>query len=197
MRRKVWALGGALLLAVAGCGGHAGAGAGGSGAGGSGGRGVDPVPAVITVNYVNRVLAQLNVIYSDALRISLTTKQITPQVKTDLRAIYANPLYQEELAGFKLQLEHYPTDLRKHIGNRITTVVRLISASPTCIFIATRENFSEVLDGPGVRLASEYYSLVKKSAAEDLHHLNPTPWQFGYNLASYVPRQAPNPCVGK
>ncbi len=191
MRRKVWALGGALLLAVAGCGGHAGA--GGSG-GGSGGRGVDPVPAVITVNYVNRVLAQLNVIYSDALRISLTTKQITPQVKTDLRAIYANPLYQEELAGFKLQLEHYPTDLRKHIGNRITTVVRLISASPICIFIATRENFAEILTHPGEGFGSEYYSLIRKAPSNDPQHLNRTPWQFGFNFASIKPHVVPNQC---
>src|SRR5579875_2907419 len=194
MRRKVWALGGALLLAVAGCGGHAGAGAGGSGGGSGGPGGVDPVPAVITVNYVNRVLAQLNVIYSDALRISLTTKQITPQVKTDLRAIYANPLYQEELAGFKLQLEHYPTDLRKHIGNRITTVVRLISASPTCIFIATQENFAEILTHPGENFGSEYYSLIRKAPNNDPLHLNRTPWQFGFNFASIKPHEVPNQC---
>jgi hypothetical protein len=189
MRLKIWALGGALLLAVAGCGGT-----GKAGAGGSPTTVADPVPAVITVSYINHVLAQLNVVYSDALRISLTTKQITPQVKTDLRAIYADPLYQEEINGFELQLKHYPSDLRPHIGNRITTVVKLISASPKCIFITTQENFSQIVAHPGRGFGSEYYSLVRKASKDDPDHLNRTPWQFGYNFASIKPHLVADQC---
>jgi len=194
MRRKVWALGGALLLAVAGCGGHAGAGAGGSGGGSGGPGGVDPVPAVITVNYVNRVLAQLNVIYSDALRISLTTKQITPQVKTDLRAIYANPLYQEELTLFHDEIVHPPPDLRRMIGVRVTKVAKLISSDRTCIFIETRTSFSQISNYKGVPFGSEYYSLVRKVESDDPTHRNSTPWMFGFNAASIKPQAVTDPC---
>jgi hypothetical protein len=192
MRRKLWALGGALLLLVAGCGGKGQAGAGASPS--TTGRPVDPVPPVITVGYVNQVLARLNVVYSDALRISLTTKQITPQVKTDLRAIYADPLYQQEISGFRLQLQHIPTDLRSHLGDRVITVARLISAGPHCIFIATRTSFSELVVDPPRPVASEYYSLVTKAPNADTQRLNPTPWMFGFNLASLVPKSVADPC---
>lgn len=145
---------------------------------------MDPVPAVITVPYVNNVLAQLNRVYSAALKTSLETRSVNSQVKTDLRAIYADPLYSEEVRGFELQLEHLPNDLRSPLGNRVTTVVKLISASRSCIFVSTKEDFSKIVSNPGPRFGSEYYSLVPRKAKDDPDHLNPTPWQFGYNLAS-------------
>jgi hypothetical protein len=192
MRRKLWALGGALLLLVAGCGGKGQAGAGASPS--TTGRPVDPVPPVITVGYVNQVLARLNVVYSDALRISLTTKQITPQVKTDLRAIYAGPLYQQELNAFRVQIQHPPPDLRPHIGNRITIVKQLISQRRSCVFIETTTTFSQISSYNGEPFGSEYYSLVKKVAADDPDHLNGTPWMFGFNSASLKPETAVDPC---
>lgn len=204
MRRTIWTLGGAVALLCASCGSaHPTAGAPTTSAPPSSTSTstttsppvVDPVPAVITVPYVNSVLAQLDTIYSDALRTTLTTKTIPPSVDTMLRAIYADPLYATELRVFHDQLQHIPKDLRSPMGVRITTVAQLISAQPNCIFISTHTDFSELVLSPGVPFGSEYYSLVSKSQANDPHHLNLTPWMFGYNAASLKPETVANVCA--
>ena len=206
MRRTIWAFGGTVVLLLASCGSahpHAEAPTTSapppstSTSTTTSPPVVDPVPAVITVPYVNSVLAQLDTIYSDALRTTLTTKTIPPSVVTMLRAIYADPLYTTELHVFHDQLQHVPQDLRSPMGVRITTVARLISAQPKCIFISTKTDFSQLVVDPGAPFGSEYYSLVSKSPRDDPHHLNLTPWMFGYNVASLKPEIIPDVCNQK
>ena len=158
---------------------------------------VDPVPPVITVAYVNSVLAQLDAVYSDALRTTLTTKTVSPSVETMLRAIYADPLYATELRVFHDQLQHIPQDLRTPMGDRITTVAQLISATRSCIFISTHTDFSELVVHPAAPFGSEYYSLVSKIPGDDPNHLNSTPWMFGYNSTSLKPETVPDACRKK
>jgi hypothetical protein len=151
---------------------------------------------VITVAYVNAVLAQLDHVYSGAVRTALAAKTIPPSVITTFRALYADPLYATELNVLRDEILQPPANLKPNPGDLITTVKSIIGSSPSCIFISTTPDYSQILSGQAPEPASEYYSLVTKSTKDDPNHLNPTPWEFGYNFDSFTPQTVANQCPG-
>ncbi len=66
-------------------------------------------------------------------------------------------------------------------GNRVTTVSRLITASPVCVFAEVERDYSPVTEGPAPRPVRLYVILVPKHEADDPRGLNPTPWAMLYD----------------
>ncbi len=66
-------------------------------------------------------------------------------------------------------------------GNRVTTVSRLITVSPICIFVEVTRDYGPVTAGAAPEPASLYVVLVTKHEADDPHQLNPTPWAMLYD----------------
>ena len=102
MRRRLLVLGGAVVLAVAACssGSHRSSPpttvpvTSTSAVPVAGGPNPDVVPPVITVAYVNAVFAALNHINGNAARLLVDDGQFTNNVRSILRAIYNDPLYE-------------------------------------------------------------------------------------------------------
>jgi hypothetical protein len=202
MRRRLLVLGGAVVLAVAAC------------SSGShrasppttvpvtstsvvpvaGGPNPDVVPPVITVAYVNAVLSALDHVYGDATRDLRSAHMVTPAVKTNLRSIFNDPLYDEQVHAASLSLEGVINNVRADPGDLKTTVSRLITASRDCIFVETKTDFSEAFIHPTPQPASEYYELAPKQPGGDPGNLNPTPWAFAANLAYLTPTSAASTC---
>ncbi len=97
----------------------------------------DVVPAVITPAYVNAVFAVLNHLNGNVSRALVADGRITPQAMTDLRAIYNDPLYEQELTFARNSLSQSSGNVRKPPGDVMTTVRRLIFGSRTCMFVET------------------------------------------------------------
>lgn len=155
----------------------------------------DVIPPVITAAYVNAVFAVLNHINGDAVRALVASKRVTPTVTLYLRAAYNDPLYAEELRIAQQSLVENLSNVRSPPGDILTTVERLISATPTCIFAETRSDFSNVVRVSATPAASEYFSLSLKQLRNDPGRVNRTPWEFSFNADYQTPRTIPSQCA--
>ena len=197
MKRKILALGGALLVALTAC---------------SGGSHVadppstpppttappDPyaIPQVITVAYVNSVLA------ASGSRITATPPgrsrpaQQLRQAVQNLQAIYIDPVYaQPRSTRPKSASEAQSRTCDRHAGDGASRSPdspppphRASSSKPGRIF-------QHVLIHAAPEAESEYYELVPKPASIDPDHLNPTPWAFAFNVAYMSSTQVASRCA--
>jgi hypothetical protein len=191
MRRRILAIGAVLILTASGCAGHHS-----SSSGTVPGPNPDVIPAVITVAYVNAVFRVLNHVYGNATRSLVAAKAVTPAVTADLRAIFNDPLYAKELQIAAQSVTSSLANVKKPPGDIATTVVELISASPTCIFVSTSADYGAVLKNPGKPPASAYWGLRRKSPSDDPGHVNPTAWALFFNAVYLTPTSISNQCGG-
>ena len=204
MRRRIWALGVVVLLVLV-------------GACSSGGHRPDPstsssvaapttstapvapnpyvVPPVITPAYVDAVFKVLNHIYGDATRELYSANGVDATVRLDLRALFSDPLYAQELVNAAASLSIGRTELRNPIGDVVTTVNQVVSQSSRCIFVETVSDFSAVNLRPG-SAGSEYWELTTKDPSNDPQHINTTPWALSFNADFVNKTVVPDQCVG-
>jgi hypothetical protein len=153
------------------------------------------IPSVITPAYVDAVFKVLNHINGDATRQLFGSGSVDPIVRADLRALFSDPLYSQELANASASLATNRNSLRNPIGDVVTTVKRVISASPRCVFVETVSDFSPVDIHPS-QAASEYWVLVPKVPTNDPMRLNRTAWALSFNADYLTPTSIPNQCAG-
>ena len=155
------------------------------------------VPAVITPAYVNAVFKVLEHVDGNASRTLIAAKAVSPTVLADIRAIYADPLYADEVNIAEESLKGDLKNIRRPPGDVAMSVVRLISASPSCIFVEAASDYSAVVYRSPTPPASEYWGLRLKQRGDDPGHLNPTPWAFSFNRTFGAPTSIPDQCVGQ
>ena len=63
----------------------------------------------------------------------------------------------------------------------VTTVSRLITASPICMFAEVQRDYSPIAVGLSSKPSTLYVILVNKAETDDPKHLNPTPWTMIYD----------------
>jgi len=155
----------------------------------------DVVPAVITPAYVDAVFAVLNHIWDNSLRTELTAANVTPEAAADLRAIFNDPLFDQELKIATQELPNGVSNLRDPPGDQLTKVIDLISSSTSCIFVKTKTNVAAVVEKIPPQ-GYDYFELTRKTPANDPSHLNPTPWALSYDLffTGSGPKDEKNPC---
>jgi len=140
-----------------------------------------PAPGSEETATVNRILAGLDGVMGDLQRILVREKRITPEVTDRLRAIYVGPELLNQIDAFKADVANGLVGMKNPPGNRATTVSRLITVSPICIFAQVERDYSPVTEGAGPRPASLYVVLVTKTEGDDPRQLNPTPWAMLYD----------------
>jgi len=130
---------------------------------------------------VNRILAGLDGVMGDTQRILLRERRITTDVTDRLRAIYAGPELLNHIDAFRKDVADGLTAYKDPPGNRVTSVSRLITLSPICVFAEVTRDYAPVTAGPAPRPSSLYVVLVTKSEDDDPRQLNPTPWTMLYD----------------
>lgn len=155
----------------------------------------DVVPAVITPAYVDAVFAVLEHVNGNAVRAMVSSGAVTPVVLADLRAIYNDPLYDQEVKIAQQSLAAGASNVIRPPGDVRVGVVRLISSTSTCIFVQTSEDYSAVLKNPGPRPGSGYWGLDRKVASNDPKGLNTTPWALFFNAVYLKPTNIPDQCA--
>ena len=130
---------------------------------------------------VDRILAGLDGVMGDAQRMLARERRITPEVTDRLQSIYVGPELLNQIDAFRTDVANGLAGLRSVPGNRVTTVSRLITVSPICIFVEVTRDYAPTTEGVAPRPASLYVVLVTKEEADDPHQLNPTPWTMLYD----------------
>lgn len=130
---------------------------------------------------IDRVLAGLDGVMGDTQRILVRERRITPEVTERLRAIYVGPELLNQIDAFRADVANGLVGVKNPPGNRVTTVSRLITVSPICIFVEVTRDYAPVTAGAAPRPASLYVVLVTKSEGDDPRQLNPTPWAMLYD----------------
>ena len=151
--------------------------------GGSGGSPAStaPAPASGDEATVNRILAGLDGVTGDLQRILVKERRITTEVTDRLQAIYTGPELLNQIDAFRTDVANGLTGYKAVPGNRVTTVSRLITVSPICMFAEVTRDYSPITEGAAPRLRSLYVILVTKHEADDPRQLNPTPWAMLYD----------------
>lgn len=200
MRRRILVLSVAVVAVVASAcssGGHHSAAGTTTSTTASAGPNPDVIPSVITPAYVDAVFRVLEHIDGNASRSLIAAKAVTPQVLADIRAIYNDPLYAEEVQIAHQSLQGDLTNVKKPPGDVVITVTSLISSSGRCVFVRTASDYSAVLLNPGPAVGAEYWALRRKTAGDDPGNINPTPWALAFNVDySSGPTIVSNPCAG-
>ena len=130
---------------------------------------------------VNRILAGLDGVMGDLQRILVKERRITTEVTDRLQAIYTGPELLNQIDAFRADVANGLTGYKAVPGNRVTTVSRLITVSPICMFAEVTRDYSPITEGAAPRPRSLYAILVTKHEADDPRQLNPTPWAMLYD----------------
>ncbi|HEX2118374.1 MAG TPA: hypothetical protein VHF91_04255 [Acidimicrobiales bacterium] len=130
---------------------------------------------------VNRVLVGLDGVMGDLQRILVRERGITPEVTDRLQAIYTGPELLNQIDAFRTDVANGLAGYKAVPGNRVTTVARLITVSPICIFAEVVRDYGPVAEGPPPTPAGLYVILVTKHEGDDPRQLNPTPWAMLYD----------------
>ena len=153
------------------------------------------IPAVITPAYVDAVFKVLEHVDGNASRQLIAAKAVTPDVLADIRAIYNDPLYTDEVRIAHESLQASTSNVRQPPGDVGVSVIRLISTSANCIFVQTSDDYSTVLVAPGPSPAAGYWGLRRKQSGADPNQLNSTPWALFFNAVYKSPTSVPNQCA--
>ena len=130
---------------------------------------------------LNRILAGLDGVMGDLQRILVQERRITPEVTDRLQAIYTGPELLNQIDAFQADVANGLTGYKNPPGNRVTTVSRLITASPICVFAEVTRDYAPLTEGLASGPTSLYVVLVAKSETDDPQQLNPTPWTMLYD----------------
>jgi hypothetical protein len=155
----------------------------------------DVIPAVITPAYVDAVFRVLEHVDGNASRELIAAKAVTPQVLADIRAIYNDPLYAQEVQIARQSLQGDLSNVRPSPGDVVVSVQRIIGMSPTCVLVETTSDFSAVVYKSAPPSASEYWQLTPKQPSDDPSNLNGTPWALAFNADYTTPTSISNKCA--
>ena len=154
------------------------------------------VPDVIDEAYVNRVLAGLDAVMGDVVRLVLQTRTIPPEAVERLRTVYVTP------GGLQLELDVLQETARRGFsgflptpGNTVTTVTQLITTRRTCVFAKVNRDYSAVASAPRPELQTQWVALRPTGGSSP--PANPTGWAYLYNgFERNLGPPPEDPCVG-
>jgi hypothetical protein len=145
------------------------------------------VPATIDDAYVNRVLAELDRVQGDVFRRIVANGSFAQADLVPLRAVFNDPELTGQAQGFATLVGSIDR-ARKPPGDNKTTVVRLLTARPDCIYAETTVDVSAtVLDPPPPR--TQWVALRPSQPDTDPQGLNPTPFSIAAEHTAET-----NPC---
>lgn len=128
----------------------------------------------------------------DIFRLYLRDRAISPRVSERIKALYGTgEKYDRTVSSLEDEKDYRPA---QEPGNRITTVTRMITAKPTCIYAQVVRDFRPVKGTVTGQVA--WVGLRPISALADQGQHNPTPWMYVVDGVMPDLSEPPNPCAG-
>lgn len=158
---------------------------------------VATIPDVIDEPYINGVLAALDKVDTTAVRVVMETKNVPPEAAEIFNSIYNDEWFTIKVDSWLGQVQRDPElkGLRRPLGDRHTTVQRLIAASPACVWMSVTRDYSESNANPQPP-RTEYLALQPLDPSNDPKDHNPTAWMItadGFNEDGSEPQnECPN-----
>jgi hypothetical protein len=149
---------------------------------------------VITIPYVDAVFKVLEHIDGNVSRNLLLTGRVTQQDLADLRAIYSDPLYAQEVKIAHQSIGGDLSNVRRPTGDVLVKVLKIIHASNDCVFVSVFSSYAAVLVKPGQAPVSSFFGL-RKNSSQNSTSINPTPWIIFFNEVFMRPAVVPDQCV--
>lgn len=155
-------------------------------------------PPVIDAAYVNRVLAGLDQVVGDVVRMVVRDRALTPEAEAYLRAVYSDEgnAFADQRDGLRADVDGGLVDARPNPGNQVTTVSRLVSARGDCIFAQVQRDLSPIVYKPNPELTVQWVGLKPLDRSRDPGHVNPTPWMYVFDGLRKDYSQPEDPCAG-
>lgn len=138
---------------------------------------VSSVPAVIDEAYLNEVLKALNKVDGDAMRLIVQEEDLVRPALDQLAAIYHEEEFNSQLRSWGRQLQEGLTTFRRPPGDKVNTVVRIISSRADCVYTETKEDYSAVSTSAGAPITM-FIALQPKLANSDQQGFNTTAWMI-------------------
>lgn len=154
------------------------------------------VPAVIDAAYVNRVLAGLDAVMGDAIRLVVQTRTIPPEALDRLKAISGNrDVLQLYIDGLQLDMNAGFKNYRPQIGNRQSVATQILAARPDCVFVQLSRDYSAItVDTSAV--VNPQWAAIRRLDPSMPNAYNQTSWAFIYDGFTRDRSQPRDPCAG-
>jgi hypothetical protein len=153
------------------------------------------VPNPIDAAYVNRVLAGLDGVLGDALRLVVASRTIPREAADRIKSLYGtDQLLNVKVDGLSVDVAKGLPTAKPQPGNVKTTVVDLLSAKPTCIYAKVARDYSATTTSPLPSLATQWVAVVPLDPRRDPSLFNPTRWAYiyeGFERGFVAPTQDP------
>ncbi|MFP5318088.1 MAG: hypothetical protein ACLGI2_07305 [Acidimicrobiia bacterium] len=131
--------------------------------------------------YVNRVLAGLDAIVGDVVRMVVQTKTIPREAVDRLKAVYAtDSLLDRILDSLSRDVAFRLPTYRSEPGNKKSGVVELLSGSASCLFAKVSRDYSEVAANPTPGERTEWVALRPLDPSRDPAAYNTPAWAYIY-----------------
>lgn len=153
------------------------------------------VPAVIDEAYVNRILSVFDAINGEVSRLVVRTRTIPPEAIDRYRSIYGKgKALQLQVDLLQNDMLNSFADYKDPPGDQRTTVERLLTVTPTCLFVQVQRDYSAVTVQSNPSPSRLWVVLLPDPGDIDPWQYNPTPWYSpydGYDRGRVAP---PDPC---
>lgn len=138
------------------------------------------VPAVIDAAYVEKVMAALDHVYGDAIRILARERKITQDFLEHLAAIYTAQEFEFAQGVWVRDVASGLKGLVPVPGDPTTDVKQLVKSDHSCILFSAARSFSATRSTPDQQTPQWFIALIPKNGP-DPKRLNPTPWVIDFD----------------
>ncbi|HET7489456.1 MAG TPA: hypothetical protein VFJ85_16130 [Acidimicrobiales bacterium] len=139
------------------------------------------VPAAIDTAYIQKVMAALDHVNGDAARRAASERALDGDFFQRFVSIYTDRYFKLvqrawlQVAGDKFAL------LADAPRDPTTSVVRLITANPTCVFFEAKRDFSPMFREPDPPGGPRFVALLPLDPLRNPTGYNPTPWAMNFD----------------
>jgi len=139
------------------------------------------IPVAIDAAYVNRVLAGLDAVVGDAIRIVVTARFINRDASDRLKAVYGTDAQLDFTLDLLSQdVARGLSGYRSPPGNKVTNVTELLSSSSSCIYTKVSRDYSRVGVGTVPTDDVQWIALRPLDRSRDAFNYNYVGWAYIY-----------------
>lgn len=139
------------------------------------------VPPAFDIAEVSKVIAGLDAAVGDVTRLVVRTRTISEEALQRIEALYDGGwAMQIVLSGFQADMRQNFAGYGPNPGNKRSTVTKIISATPSCIFVRVERDYTGVSPGAFATADVQWVGLKPLDASRDPRGLNQTGWAFFY-----------------